>query len=142
VKYLSQFDVLQIRTRLQAAARQPFDLLNPAGLHSALAAPRQFVFGEEMRAGVIPKAAILFLRLIQNHPFYDGNKRIAVEALHLFCRRNDVTLTAAPAEALLLARRVALGEAGEQDVETWIRTNSRGEAGSSGEGSTNGRWEK
>ena len=142
MKYVSQFDVLQIRTRLQAAARQPFDVLNPEALHTALAAPRQFVFGEEMRAGVIPKAAILFLRLIQNHPFYDGNKRIAVEALHLFCRRNDVALTATPAEALLFARRVALGEANEHDVEAWIRTNSRAEQGSSTEGSPNRRWEK
>jgi death-on-curing protein len=125
VKYLSQFDVLQIRTRLQAAARQPFDVLNPEGLHTALAAPRQFVFGEEMRTGVIPKAAILFLRLIQNHPFYDGNKRIAVEALHLFCRRKDVALTATQAEAFLFARRVALGEATERDIEEWLVANSR-----------------
>ena len=120
MKYLSQFDVLQIRTRLQAAAKQPFDLLNPAGLHAALAAPKQAVFGEEMRAGAHAKAAILFLRLIQNHPFYDGNKRIAVAALQLFLLRNQVTLDASETEMLGLAQGVALGELGEGDVAAWL----------------------
>ncbi len=125
MRYLSQFDVLQIRTRLQAAAHQPFDLLSPEALQSALAAPRQSILGEDVRPGIIPKAAILFLRLIQNHPFYDGNKRIAVEALHLFCRRNDLTLSATQSEAFLFARSVALREVAERDVEEWIRVRSR-----------------
>ncbi len=40
MRYVSHFDLLQIRTRLQANAPQPFDLMNPNGLHAALAAPR------------------------------------------------------------------------------------------------------
>jgi death-on-curing protein len=120
VKYVSQFDVLQIRTRLQAAAKQPFDLLNPAGLHAALAAPKQAVFGEEMRAGVHAKAAILFLRLVQNHPFYDGNKRIAVAALQLFLHRNQVTLDASETDVLRMAQGVALGQLDEDDVVVWL----------------------
>jgi death-on-curing protein len=108
MKYVSQFDLLQIRTRLQAEARRSFDVMNPNGLQAALAAPRQAVFGHEVHSGLIDKAAILFSRLIENHPFYDGNKRIAVEALRLFLRRNQVQLSATDDELLHYARRIVL----------------------------------
>ncbi len=124
ISYLSQFDLLQIRTRLQATARQKFDLLNPPALHAALAAPRQMVFGEEMREGVIAKAAILFLRLIQNHPFYDGNKRIAAEALRLFLSRNHVLLEASKEDLRLLANQVALGRVEADECEVWVRVRT------------------
>ncbi len=120
MRYLSHFDLLQIRTRLQAGAPQPFDLMNANALHAALAAPRQIVFGHEAHQGIMSKAAILFVRLINNHPFYDGNKRIAAAALRLFLERNGVRLNASDADTLLLARRVVMGEAEERIVEQWI----------------------
>jgi death on curing protein len=120
IEYLSQFDLLQIRTRLQATAGRQFDLLNPPGLQAALAAPRQALFGQEMRSGIVSKAAILFFRLIQNHPFYDGNKRIAAQALRTFLTRNGFSLHATELELLTLAREVALAKVGLPNVEAWI----------------------
>ena len=124
MKYLSQFDVLQIRTRLQVTARQSFDLMNASSLHAALAAPRQAVFGQEMHSGVLPKAAILFARLIQNHPFYDGNKRIAVNALRLFLVRNHYLLGASDTDALTVAQRIATGDANEHAVADWLEEHT------------------
>ena len=120
MKYLSQFDLLQIRTRLQAETRQSFDVMSTNGLQSALAAPRQAVFGHEVHSGLINKAAILFSRLIRNHPFYDGNKRIAAEALRLFLQRNQVELIASEAELLLSARRIVLEDMAQEELEAWI----------------------
>ncbi len=120
MKYLSQFDLLQTRTRLQVAERQSFELMNPAALQAALAAPRQAVFGEELHTGLLAKAAILFVRLIGNHPFYDGNKRIAREALRLFLKRNGYSLVVSDDEALAFARRVAAGAVDEVAVLAWL----------------------
>ena len=120
MKYLSQFDLLQIRTRLQAEANQSFDVMSTNGLQSALAAPRQAVFGHEVHSGLINKAAILFSRLIRNHPFYDGNKRIAAEALRLFLRRNQVELIASEADLLQYARRIVLEDPAQEELEAWI----------------------
>ena len=120
MKYLSQFDLLQIRTRLQAETRQSFDVMSTNGLQSALAAPRQAVFGHEVHSGLINKAAILFSRLIRNHPFYDGNKRIAAEALRLFLQRNQVELIASEAELLQYARRIVLEDPAQEELEAWI----------------------
>ncbi len=125
MKHVSHFDVLQIRTRLQAAAGKPFDLLNPNALQSALAAPRQEVFGEEVHEGVLTKAAILFTRLISNHPFVDGNKRIAVEALRLFLKRNKPTVLLADDEALAWANEVARNAADEVAVQRWLQGYTR-----------------
>jgi death-on-curing protein len=120
MKYVSQFDLLQIRTRLQAEARRSFDVMNPNGLQAALAAPRQAVFGHEVHSGLIDKAAILFSRLIENHPFYDGNKRIAVEALRLFLRRNQVQLSATDDELLHYARRIVLDGLPPDELAGWM----------------------
>lgn len=120
MKYLSQFDLLQIRTRLQTITGQTFDLLNPHALHTALAAPRQVVFGEEVHPGLAAKAAILFSRLIQNHPFYDGNKRIALEALRLFLERNGRRLVATDTDARQMARQLVEEDVPLDVLEAWI----------------------
>ncbi len=120
MKYLSQFDLLQIRTRLQTTTGQTFDVMNPHALHTALAAPRQVVFGEEIHPGLAAKAAILFARLIQNHPFYDGNKRIALEALRLFLLRNGRTLVAADTDARRMARQLVEDDVPLPVLEAWI----------------------
>ncbi len=120
MKYLSQFDLLQIRTRLQTTTGQTFDLLNPHALHTALAAPRQVVFGEEIYPGLAAKAAILFSRLIQNHPFYDGNKRIALEALRLFLERNGRRLVTTDTDARQMARQLVEDNAPLPILEAWI----------------------
>ena len=38
--------------------------------------------------GLVRKAAILFYLMIKNHPFQNGNKRVAVVTLFLFLYRN------------------------------------------------------
>lgn len=120
VKYVSHFDVLQIRTRLQASIGKPIDLLNPNALQSALAAPRQAVFGAEVHEGDLAKAAILFTRLIANHPFVDGNKRIALEALRLFLKRNRPGFLVSDEQGLAWANEVARHSADETTVREWL----------------------
>ncbi|NJM08781.1 type II toxin-antitoxin system death-on-curing family toxin, partial [Candidatus Gracilibacteria bacterium] len=63
-----------------------------------LTTPFQGAFGQEAFPTLIDKAAALVFLLIANHPFYDGNKRIAASALRLFLERNDQPLRATPAE--------------------------------------------
>jgi len=46
-------------------------------------------FGRQLYPGLIKKAAILFYLLIKNHPFQNGNKRLAVTTLLIFLMKND-----------------------------------------------------
>lgn len=125
VEYLSQFDVLQIRTKLAAQLHESFDEWNLHGLQTALAAPKQAMFGEELRPSLWDKAATLLIRLIVNHPFYDGNKRIAFLSVSEFLRRNGYDLQVAREEASAFTRAIALGNVDASGVETWLEQHTK-----------------
>jgi len=60
----------------------------PNILESSLAVPFQHFGGKAAYKGLIGKAAILFYLMIKNHPFQNGNKRIAMTTLFLFLYKN------------------------------------------------------
>lgn len=120
ISYLSQFDLLSIRTNLARSTGERFDLLNLDGLLSALAAPKQTMFGEELHPTLFDKAATLFFLLIKNHPFYDGNKRIALLALRQFLDNNDQALCASDDEGLRFARTIATNIEDTATIRAWL----------------------
>ena len=125
IDYLSQFDVLQIRTRLAAQVHESFEELNLSSLQSALAAPRQSMFGVELQPTLWDKAAILLTKLIKNHPFYDGNKRIAFIAVKEFLRRNGWDLDLAMQEAAPFTTGIAAGRVDTPEVMTWLQAHAQ-----------------
>ena len=126
--YLSQFDILQIRTKLAAEQHTHFDVMSVDNLKSALAAPRVSMFGEELHATVWDKAAALLFSLIKNHPFYDGNKRIAMLAVKEFLRRNGWELVASPEETYRFTTRVAAFDVRNEEIRQWLQTNAQPQA--------------
>ncbi len=124
IDYLSQFDLLQIRTKFAAQVHESFDVMNLNALQSALAAPRQVVFGHELHPTLWDKAAALLTLLIKNHPFYDGNKRIAVLAVREFLRRNGWELSISESDAAAFSKRVALGQSEGDDVKAWLQAHA------------------
>jgi len=60
----------------------------PYILESCLAVPFQTFSGKPLYSGLIGKASILFYLLIKNHPFQNGNKRIAITTLFVFLYKN------------------------------------------------------
>jgi len=60
----------------------------PNILESCLATPFQRFSKKALYPGLISKASILFYLLLKNHPFQNGNKRIAVTTLLVFLFMN------------------------------------------------------
>jgi death-on-curing protein len=60
----------------------------PNILESCLATPFQSFSGRSLYPSLISKAGIFFYLMIKNHPFQNGNKRIAMTALFVFLYRN------------------------------------------------------
>lgn len=56
----------------------------PNILESCLAVPFQVFGGKKAYKGLIGKASILFYLMVKNHPFQNGNKRIAMSTLLMF----------------------------------------------------------
>jgi death-on-curing protein len=88
---------------------------------SALARPKnQAAYGEPDAAA--PAAAYAFA-LAKNHPFIDGNKRIALVALESFLVLNGFNLTSDDGPTTLVILSVAAGSFSEEELTTWIRKN-------------------
>lgn len=102
-----------------------FDELNLSALQSALAAPRQSMFGQELHPTIWDKAAVLLLLLIKNHPFYDGNKRIALSAANEFLRRNGWDLTVDLAQATTFTTAIAAGRADPPTIISWLQAHAQ-----------------
>lgn len=60
----------------------------PNVLESCLATPFQSFSGKSLYPTFLSKTAILFYLLIKNHPFQNGNKRVAMTTLFVFLYRN------------------------------------------------------
>lgn len=65
-----------------------FDTRFPNKLESCLETPFAKFDKKDLYRGLISKASILFYLLIKNHPFQNGNKRIAVMSLLYFLYKN------------------------------------------------------
>lgn len=60
----------------------------PNILESCLVVPFQTFERKPIYKGINEKAAILFYLIVKNHPFQNGNKRIAMTALFVFLYKN------------------------------------------------------
>ena len=60
----------------------------PNVLESCLAAPFQWFGGRSLYRGLISKSSLLFYLMIKNHPFQNGNKRIAIMTMIYFLHIN------------------------------------------------------
>lgn len=60
----------------------------PNILESCLATPFQSFSGKSLYPTLISKASILFYLMIKNHPFQNGNKRVAMTTLLVFLHKN------------------------------------------------------
>ena len=61
----------------------------PNVLESCLGQPFIQFGGKDLYRGIVGKSSSLFYLLIKNHPFQNGNKRIAVMSLLYFLHKND-----------------------------------------------------
>jgi hypothetical protein len=59
-------------------------------LESAIAAPQATILGEPVFADAIEVGAAYLFYFCQNHPFIDGNKRIALATCLIFLSENDL----------------------------------------------------
>lgn len=96
---------------------------NEALLDSALnRAPNLAHYGQPDFAEL---AAAYGVALAKNHPFVDGNKRVAFLSVGVFLMLNGHRLTATQVDATLIMFAVAAGEIDEPAFAEWIRQNSR-----------------
>jgi len=98
--------------------------LRDAGLLESAIARAQQHRAYNDRADLFDLAAALGAGLARNHPFVDGNKRIAFVATVTFLELNGARFRATEAEAVLVMLDVATGKLKEPAFAAWLRANS------------------
>ncbi len=84
-----------------------FEARFPQALESCIATPFQKFEKKDLYKDLTGKATILFYLLIKNHPFLNGNKRIAITTLLTFLHLNDKWLSADKVELYNFSKWVA-----------------------------------
>ncbi|MDO8590102.1 MAG: type II toxin-antitoxin system death-on-curing family toxin [bacterium] len=79
----------------------------PNILESCLATPFSRFGKKDLYRGIVDKGAMLFYLLIKNHPFKNGNKRIAVMSLLYFLYKNGKWIHTSNERLYRFARHIA-----------------------------------
>jgi death-on-curing protein len=113
-------EVIAVHAQLIARFGGAPGIRDRGALESAVARPQSGYY-----ADLIQEAAALWESLSQNHPFVDGNKRVAVTTMAAFLRVNGYRLEFDDIEAFSFL--IGLYETGTlrfKELDTWLRQHA------------------
>jgi len=120
VRYLSLGEVVELHRLVVAQAGGAAGLRDLGALESAVAQPRATFAGTELYPSLAEKAAALGYSLALNHPFVDGNKRVAHAALETFLILNGRELAAPVDDAERTMLALAAGALSREEFVAWV----------------------
>ncbi len=120
IRYPVIAEALAVHARLIAKFGGSLGIRDRGALEAALARPQSGYYDD-----LIQEAAALWESLSQNHPFLDGNKRVAITVTAAFLRVNGFRLDFTDLEAYEFL--IGLYETGRMrffELETWLRAHT------------------
>jgi death-on-curing protein len=115
--------VMALQERLLAEFGGLSGLRDEGLLDSALARPLQlFAYG---KPSLFDLAAAYAFGLVRNHPFLDGNKRVAFTTAVVFLEINGCCFIASEADAAVKTLALAARDLDEASYAVWLKENSR-----------------
>ncbi len=94
-------------------------------LESALAMPESGFGGQYLHADLYEMAAAYLYHLVQNHPFFDGNKRVGAASALVFLELNRVETKITDQDLIKTVLAVAQGKRGKAGVAEFFRKHAR-----------------
>jgi death-on-curing protein len=124
VRYINYKQILFIYQKIIEVSGGSFGIRDNGLLDSALARPKMTFGGEDLYPTLFDKVAVLGHSLIKNHPFVDGNKRIAFEVMDITLRLNGYSLTAGEDEKYTFVLEIAMGNLREKEIAAWLKEHT------------------
>lgn len=93
-------------------------------LDSALQQPKVTFDGKYLHDNLLKMAAAYGYHLCNNHPFIDGNKRIALVAMDVFLQRNGFEITACEKDTFKMMMDLASGRLSKDELVIWLKNNT------------------
>ncbi|HEB0052814.1 TPA: type II toxin-antitoxin system death-on-curing family toxin [Serratia marcescens] len=121
INYLSEEDLININRDLilSQTPHEPVGVLNPNNLSSSQSRPSQIRYYDQTD-DMFKLSSALIESLIQNHAFYNANKRTAMMAGYVFLLLNGYELTAPGEDIVKMAVGMANKEYNREDLEDWL----------------------
>jgi death-on-curing protein len=126
MRYLTLAEVLHIHEGVLAQSGGLFGVRDLAALESALSQPKASAGGTDAYPSLVEKAAALCYSLCSNHPFIDGNKRVAHAAMEVFLLLNGNEIRASVDEQERLMLGVASGSVDREQLAAWLEEHVHG----------------
>lgn len=124
-RFLTTDELLRIHRRVIETSGGSLGLRDRGGLEAAAAQPQMTFGGVELYPTAVQKAAALAFSLVNNHPFIDGNKRIAHAALEVFLLLNGHVLAADVDEQEQTILSLAAGKLDREPFEEWVQQHAQ-----------------
>jgi death-on-curing protein len=121
MRYLSLGEVVALHRAIWAATGGAEGIRDLGALESALAQPKATFDGTDLYPSVADKAGALAFGLAMNHPFVDGNKRIAHAAMAVFLDLNGFAIEATVDEQEQLMLDLAAGQVSRVALTNWLQ---------------------
>lgn len=112
--------VIAVQQMLLAEHGGPPGIRDEALLDSALSRP-QNLFSYSGHVSIFDLAASYSYGLALNHPFVDGNKRVALTTAAVFLELNSYSLNAPEAETVIAFEHLASGKLTEKQLAIWFQ---------------------
>ncbi len=127
IQFLNTDDVLAIHQRMIAEFGAGTGLRDRNLLESAVHMPQSRFGGQFLHDGLAGMAAAYLFHLCKNHPFVDGNKRVALASAVQFVFLNDHVLVAGKKEVEELTLGVADGSVSKDEATKFFKKQVRHE---------------
>jgi len=120
MRYLALGEVLELQRLVVAVTGGAGGLHDLGALESAVVQPQLTFGGRDLYSTLAEKAASLCYSLVLNHPFVDGNKRVAHAAMEVFLQLNGAAIVAGVDEQEQLMLGLAAGRVSRQELVNWL----------------------
>jgi death on curing protein len=120
-RFLTLSEVLTILRDQIARHGGDFGVRDIGLVSSAIAVPQATFEGKHLHTDLFEMAAAYAFHLCQNHPFVDGNKRVALASALVFLYLNGISLSDPDDKLYPLMMSVASGRAQKPQIATVLR---------------------
>src|SRR3972149_2612629 len=124
IRFVPKEVVLTIHADLLQRYGGRAGLRDPGLLESALAQPKMTVGGKYAHKTLFDKAAAYGFHVCKNHPFIDGNKRVAFVLMDVFLQQNGWEIRAAEEDAYTINVPLTSGKLPKAQLATWLKEPS------------------
>lgn len=125
MRHLGLAEVIALHRLLIESSGGADGLRDLGALEAAVAQPRMTFGGEDLYPTLVEKACAVAFSLVNNHPFVDGNKRVAHASMETLLVLNGFEIDAEVDEQERVMLALASGELDRAELVRWLRSRIR-----------------